>query len=502
MTPRRILQVLLLVALFAGAPLSGAHPDGVGGPKPSCEAALDDLSVHEYGAPSTGFLLLLEGDFSVPPCDHDDGSWDGHYEFAHGGARLLASEPGAAACFGTYADHVPGGIIRVEDAVLAMAGADVVFSVYADTQNNDPFPREPDCGDFESDYGVDCVNQCAPGFPPGLDGSYVVYVQGTTGHVVSEAARPWPIVKMPCRGKVSTDPFEQPVLGGFIGLAEGVEESVPTRVPWPWKARWDYGDAPDHLIGSTMPAYLTPANTLREGHFATREASAHAYGGQPAARHRVTTVAWLGAKASLETGAASGFDQDGVTNLVGTTADHDKWDDGLLPATLAPGATAPIQFSVTSMVGVTNWYVNALVDWNFDGWWYTPSGGAPEWAIQNMPITVPPMTSSLFTVPVTAGTAQGTPWVRLTLTEKPILAQSGDPNFQGGEWNGAVPINTYDHNGAKAFPCGETEDRCGILRVTHAVPSASDALGPIVRATRCAPPPLQGEPEPDHPAQA
>ena len=173
--------ILTLAAVLAAVPLALAHDDTMLGlPKTHCEEPFDDTNVHEYGAPSTGFVIFLGLDASVPPCPFGDGTWDGHYEYAHGGGWLQAA---ASVCTEAYADHTPGGIIGVYDAVLTALGSDVAFSVYSDNLNNNPVPSDPNCGDFESDYGVDCVNLCAPGFPPGLDGSYQVYVSGTTGHI-------------------------------------------------------------------------------------------------------------------------------------------------------------------------------------------------------------------------------------------------------------------------------------------------------------------------------
>ena len=150
----------------------------IGVPKTICETAFDDTGTHVYGAPSSGFLITLGLDGAVPPCPYGDTTWDGHYEFAVGGAWLQAA---ASVCTDAYADHTPGSLIHVYDQALTRAGSSISFSVYSDTLNNNPVPEDPDCGDFESDYGVDCVDACVPGFPPGIDGSYQVYVSGTAG---------------------------------------------------------------------------------------------------------------------------------------------------------------------------------------------------------------------------------------------------------------------------------------------------------------------------------
>ncbi|HEX2021079.1 MAG TPA: hypothetical protein VHH36_00075 [Candidatus Thermoplasmatota archaeon] len=201
-----------------------------------------------------------------------------------------------------------------------------------------------------------------------------------------------------------------------------------------------------------------------DGHFPTRETSIHS-SGTPGARHRITNVAWLGSWASVERDAAGGYDQDGVNNYLDDQPDHDRHDDGLLPLTMRPGSTANLQFVVTSHAGVDGWYVNVLVDWNQDGWWYQPAGGAAEWVAVNVPIDVEPMTSRLFSVPVTAGSKVGAPWVRVTLSDVPLVNDPSDFAFSGGDWSGAMPAGIRDATGASAFECGETEDSVGILRV-------------------------------------
>ena len=174
-----ILLTLLSTLLVTS---TSGHEAGAGAPKTECEP-LGSSNIHEYGPPGTGFVILLGLDASIPPCPYGDTTWDGHLEWAFGGAWLQAS---ASACTDAYPDHAPGALIAVQDAVLTGLGSEVAFSVYADTLNNDLVQSEPNCGDFESDYGVDCVNQCAPGFPPGLDGTYQVYVSGTSGHICGD----------------------------------------------------------------------------------------------------------------------------------------------------------------------------------------------------------------------------------------------------------------------------------------------------------------------------
>ena len=185
---------MLLVATLAAGRTTVAHEAQTGQPKLDCEGP-DDTWIHEYET-GTGFMLIgprssatapriqatfvPPADGSIPPCPYGDTTWDGHHEFAYGGAWLQAAH---SVCAESYPDHFPGTLVWVYDSFLGGLGSDVAFSVYADWLDNDPLQSEPTCGDFESDYGMDCINICAPGFPPGLDGSYQVYVSGTTGHV-------------------------------------------------------------------------------------------------------------------------------------------------------------------------------------------------------------------------------------------------------------------------------------------------------------------------------
>ena len=144
-------------------------------PKPYCESSAD-TPTHVYSAPSTGSVIMLGLDGSIPPCPYGDTTWDGHYEWAVGGGWLQAA---ASICTDAYPDHTPGTLITVVDDVLSTLGSSVNFWVYSDTVSLTGDP----CGDFESDYGLPCVDACTPGFPPGLDGSYQVFVSGSYGHI-------------------------------------------------------------------------------------------------------------------------------------------------------------------------------------------------------------------------------------------------------------------------------------------------------------------------------
>jgi hypothetical protein len=232
---RRILTMLMFMA-FATAPLVMAH-DPAGTPKNYCEVGSAEWSVHDYAPVASGVLIYgnedgnLGGDcdnsglgfepgtpcvgfedpadpltFFVGLCDSQldlpAADWDGHNEFAFGGAWLLvnsgdgtynAAGSGTIYCFGAEGHHSEFGPVSVVDAVL---GAGATFTVAADSVDTvgsvDP-SQASGCGDFESDNSVDCVGTCTwteITFPAGLDGAYVVYVQGTMGHVDGNGGEP------------------------------------------------------------------------------------------------------------------------------------------------------------------------------------------------------------------------------------------------------------------------------------------------------------------------
>lgn len=196
--------LLLLVSIALVAPAALAHvpshyPVGIAGtPKHYCEDVpregvfQDERRVHEYGPPTTGFTLFLPTDGSLEYCPYNAGTdmvGDGHLEWAQGGAYLVAGRDPvkATTCGWPYPDHPAFPTVAVYDLVLTLMPADVGFFVFADTLNNIPplDPNEPNCGDLEADFGVSCVNNCGVGFPPGLDQTYVVYVNGVQGHIVT-----------------------------------------------------------------------------------------------------------------------------------------------------------------------------------------------------------------------------------------------------------------------------------------------------------------------------
>ena len=123
-------------------------------------------------------LLREDSDGNGVVCERVD--YDGHREYAVGGAWLLADDGdlltyGAYVCWGENAHHPQYGPIHVLETADPEG---TYFTVATDTVNllgPDPVTGL-DCGDGQSDGGEICYHQCTVSFPAGRDGSYQVYV--------------------------------------------------------------------------------------------------------------------------------------------------------------------------------------------------------------------------------------------------------------------------------------------------------------------------------------
>lgn len=247
---------------------------------------------------------------------------------------------------------------------------------------------------------------------------------------------------------------------------------------------WDYGDAPDSTkVPMTTFYQFFPPAPPPNGQFPTLSTTAFSLYGTPGARHQIVDVAWLGADSlyplapnpaplvagdvppSREADADAWPDPDPTTNFKnGNLADWDVGDDGLRPTILGAGVSL-LPFRVSTTSGIQDWYVNILVDWTYDGKWKgLDPNGAPEWAVQDFPVSVPPMSSQWFAAPVAVGSTLYEPWVRITLSDTPVGAGILAPLWPDG-WDGSTPPGTLDFNGDVAFACGETEDYCGRVQI-------------------------------------
>ena len=182
--------ILAVAAFLAFAPFALAH-DPAGTPKTYCEVF--DWDVHDYGSGGPGFALAFFMDGNLDDCDGDGvpQDFDGHSEYAQGGAWILACElacgldgtgAGATACFGEPAHHAYYGPFEVNDVVFGSTPPGIVWVAadYVDVLGVNP------CGDFVSQDWAGFVGGCPcyVTFPPGLDGSYWVYISAGQGHVV------------------------------------------------------------------------------------------------------------------------------------------------------------------------------------------------------------------------------------------------------------------------------------------------------------------------------
>lgn len=199
------LYLLTLSAALLAAPLAYGHTPT--GPKNWCETG-SDWDVHDYVVPG-GFAAArpADSDGNVEgECDGNPntfGDYDGHREWSFGGAWLsarnglatnaLSGQTGAGSevCYAEYAHHYEFPTITVVDDANSLAAIPTYFAVLADYWNNVPpvSPDEPNCGDVEADYYIDCYDACTAPFPAGLDGIYLVYVyNGVSGHVSSPSS--------------------------------------------------------------------------------------------------------------------------------------------------------------------------------------------------------------------------------------------------------------------------------------------------------------------------
>lgn len=190
----RPIRVLPLLALALVAPLALAH-NPAGSPKNYCEAPFE-WNTHDYGPLANGQFVFIGVDGNqAGDCNGDGipGDYDGHHEWASGGAFLLAENnpgpggPGTIACFNEPAHHPYFGPITVIDA-----GPSPYVGFYVAVDTVSILSTSP-CGDNIDDMWEICYGTCFVTFPPGLDGSYHVRVgvpyegsgAGTQGHVFS-----------------------------------------------------------------------------------------------------------------------------------------------------------------------------------------------------------------------------------------------------------------------------------------------------------------------------
>ena len=216
----KIFLALLVLALLAPAGLAHTPP----GPKNFCESP-PDWSTHDYWTQGgVGRVILGPYDGNGTSCSHTSivPEYDGHLEFAIGGAYLAADNGGvyasgpwagaswgSQACFGEDADHTPMTTIYITDLVTGgSVGMDITSDYARDAVPADTDPTtgaQTICGDHlvepcdpTDPTAVDQVtcnshdgdltvmtsttlwdanpNSGTPTFGPGQDGAYVIFV--------------------------------------------------------------------------------------------------------------------------------------------------------------------------------------------------------------------------------------------------------------------------------------------------------------------------------------
>jgi hypothetical protein len=132
------------------------------------------------------------------------------------------------------------------------------------------------------------------------------------------------------------------------------------------------------------------------------------------------------------------------------------------PVAFQPCVPQQVTFSVMSLMTQTvATDINVLVDWNGDGDWndvfQCPSGVcAPEWAVKNWTILVPPGCTQFQTPPILPSYHTGEGWLRITLTH--TILPDDYP------WNGSagVPGGLYEDGETEDYPVTiQTPGPCG-----------------------------------------
>ncbi|MCK6484228.1 MAG: GEVED domain-containing protein [Phycisphaerae bacterium] len=264
-------------------------------------------------------------------------------------------------------------------------------------------------------------------------------------------------------------PFNVPP-GGFLVARQRqrfINNAGQPDFRWQWEIHGsapqffdqaDLGDAPDssNSFGMLMTAYPMggPAGIIAD------YPTVYAAGSPPHGPIHWQPEAWayLGVDATFENEADIGPDEDPSNNIVPPMdwPDMDLSDDGVIVPLNLPhciATTFNYTVTVTPAGPGTMLFVNVWFDWDRDGDWddtmTCPDGTiAPEWAVQNQLLALPPGTHVVTTppfIPWHPPTADMPPiWMRITLAEQPynpIPAQG---------YGGAGPPQGYDF--------GETED--------------------------------------------
>ncbi|MGQ9477585.1 MAG: MopE-related protein, partial [Candidatus Bipolaricaulia bacterium] len=180
-------------------------------------------------------------------------------------------------------------------------------------------------------------------------------------------------------------------------------------------------------------------------------------------------------------------------------------DDGVLSIYFLPCTQQVLEVEVTvpEEAPAGPIYLNALFDWNHDGRWAGydrcppsnnfPEGKAPEWAIQNLGLDLPPYNvgpgfhGAIKSPPILPGESPGELWMRVTVTVDPVDEGRFVPVSRGGQgWDGRGD-----------FLYGETEDYYTYIFGFCPAELPAWPAGPAVRPPDWNPTPPDLEPPPE-----
>jgi len=223
--------------------------------------------------------------------------------------------------------------------------------------------------------------------------------------------------------------------------------------------QFELGDAPDssNSFGSTwMTAYPKGGPPGRRAHYPT----VYAAGSPPYGpiHSNPLAVAHLGERATHETEADIGPDQDWVNNIdpPANSPDRDGADDGVIfPLNLPHCCWTTFDYLVKVVNPNTDLWVNVWFDWNRDGDWDDildcSDRPVPEWAVQNQYLfNLPAGLHQITTRAFRSWHPEDWPehiWMRITLSEQPWKG-GANPGMRGN--GGSGPLAGYE--------IGETED--------------------------------------------
>jgi hypothetical protein len=227
----------------------------------------------------------------------------------------------------------------------------------------------------------------------------------------------------------------------------------------------DLGDAPDSTnnYSRQMTAYPKGGPTGTQARYPTVFSSS-GFGPYGPKHLNAEIVAYLGEAITHETEADSGFDEDGINNIVPlqNNPDNDKKDDGVIfPVNMPICSWTTFDYLVNVVTPDTDLWVNVWCDWNRDGDWDDDTTTDPslacsgrfvtEWAVQNqylfgLPVGVHQITTPAFVSWHTKNNPEPI-WMRITLSEQPWKGGSNPGQIGNG---GSGPQAGY--------LIGETED--------------------------------------------